>query len=95
MFSNEQHKILYVKKHTQNIVYNTIKYRVETNSENSYKTIEKFIQNLKQTFNKKNKMLKTINELFNLDFRIKFKNKNEMFDEFLIRFNNLITFVKL
>ena len=68
MFSNEQHKILYVKKHTRNIVYNIIKHYVKTNNENSYKTIEKFIQNLKQTFNKKNKMSKTIDKLFNLDF---------------------------
>ena len=94
MFSNEQHKILYVKKHTRSIVYNTIKHCVKTNNKNLYITIKKFIQNLKQTFDKKNKMSKTIDELFNFDFRIKFKNKNETFNEFLIYFNNLTTFVK-
>ena len=58
-------------------------------------TIEKLIKNLKQAFDKKNKKIKLINKMFNFNFRINFKNKNKIFDEFLIRFNNLTVLLRL
>ena len=57
--------------------------------------MKEFIQNLKLIFEKKNKKFKLINEMFNFNFRINFKNKNKTFDEFFIRFNNLTIFLKL
>ena len=92
IFDNKQHKILYAKKHTRNTIYKTIKHRAVANNEKLYEFLKKLIENLKQTFNKKNKMFKTIDEFFNFVFRI---NKNKTFNKFLIRFNNKTTFVKL
>ena len=94
MFLNEQHKIKYVKKHTCKMIYDIVKHRVIANNENSYQTLKKLILNLKQVFEKKNKMFKAIDELFNSNFRKSLNKKNETFDEFLIRFNNLTIFVK-
>ena len=91
IFNNKQHKILYTKKYTRNIVYKTIKYRVAANNEKLYEFLKKLIENLKQTFDKKNKVFKAINKFFSFVFRI---NKNEIFNQFLIRFNNKTTFVK-
>ena len=81
MFNNEQHKILYVKKYIRNTVYKIIKYRVVANSEKLYKFLKELIENLKQTFDKKNKMFKAIDKLFNFAFRM---SRNEIFDEFLV-----------
>ena len=87
--------IIFAKKHTRSITYETIKHRTITNNDHFYLTIEKLIENLKQTFDKKNKKIKLMNEMFNFNFRINFKNKNEIFDEFLIRFNNLTILLRL
>ena len=95
MFLNEQHKIRYVRKHTRKTVYDIVKHRVVANSENSYQTLKELILNLKQVFEKKNKMFKAIDELFSSNFRMNSNKKNETFDEFLIRFNNLAVLVKL
>ena len=92
MFNNKQHKILYIKKYIRNTVYKIIKHRVAANNEKLYEFLKKLIENLKQTFDKKNKMFKTIDEFFNFAFRI---NKNKTFNKFLIRFNNKTIFIKL
>ena len=76
------------------MIYDIVKHRVIANNENSYQTLKELILNLKQVFEKKNKMFKTIDELFNSNFRMNSNKKNETFDEFLIRFNNLTIFVK-
>ena len=60
MFNNKQHKILYVKKHTWNTIYKTIKHRAITNNEKLYKFLKKLIENLKQIFDKKTKCLKQL-----------------------------------
>ena len=94
-FISEQHKISFAREHTRSLAYEIIKHRAETDSDDLYVTIDELILDLKQAFEKKNKESKMIDELFNSHFRMSFKNKNETFDEFFIRFNNLAVSIKL
>ena len=54
--------------------------------------LSKFIVDLNNVFEKFDENSKTINEFYNKDFFMKIinKNKNEIFDEFLIRFSATI-----
>ena len=95
MFLNEQHKIRYAREHTRKTAYDTVKHRAAADSEDPYQTLEELILDLEQAFGKKNKMSKAIDELFSPEFRMGSNKKDETFDEFLVRFNNLAAPVKL
>ena len=53
------------------------------------------INDLKVTFDIKNKKNKIINKLLNVTFRISFEKKFEIFEKFFFRFNNLTIFFNL
>ena len=65
------------------------------NNVNFYNVFAKMFIDFERTFEIKNETNKKINKLFNNFFHQNFKNKNEIFDEFMIRFNILIVFLKL
>ena len=93
-FFTKQHKINYVRDHCKDIVYKIIKYKVFSINRNLYFIFQKFILNLKNAFEKVDEHSKAINELFNLIFFMKLSKKNEIFDEFLTRFNfHIIEFI--
>ena len=50
---------------------------------------------MKKNFDKKNKIAKLYDELFNFNFRMRKFNKQKTFDEFFFRFNNFVISFKL
>ena len=48
-----------------------------------------------QIFEKRDEIFKKTSELFNNNFFMNFKNKNEIFNEFMIRFNSLIVSLRI
>ena len=52
-------------------------------------------KDLEQVFEKRDEILKKTNELFSNNFFMIFKNKNEIFHEFMIRFNFLTVLLKI
>ena len=87
----KQHKINYCRNHLKNVIYDTINYRVKLHNSNFYSTFQKMFNDLKKNFETKNELIKKINEFYNVKFVM---NKNENFETFLIRFQNLIISLK-
>ena len=91
----ERHKINYVRKHFKSVIYDTIAHRVQMNNVNFYNVFVEMFADLEKAFDIKNEKNKKISELFSSSFHQNFKNKNEIFDEFMIRFNALVVFLRL
>ena len=91
-FFFERHKINYARDKYKNIIYKIIKHKIVIDSDDSYRILSKFIVDLNNVFEKFDENSKTINEFYNKNFFMKVinKNKNEIFDEFLIRFSATI-----
>ena len=88
-YSIEQHKINYVRKHLKSVAYDAVVYRAQMNSVYLYNTFDEMLKDLEQVFEKRDEVLKKTSELFSNNFFMSFKNKNEIFNEFMIRFNSL------
>ena len=88
-YSIEQHKINYVRKHLKSVTYDVVVYRTQMNNVYLYNTFDEMLKNLEQVFEERDEVFKKTSELFNNNFFMNFKNKNEIFNEFMIRFNSL------
>lgn len=88
-YSIEQHKISYVRKHLKSVAYDAVAYRAQVGSVYPYNTFDEMLKNLEQAFGKRDEVSKKTSELFSNGFFMSFKNKNETFNEFMVRFNSL------
>ena len=91
-FFTNQHKIIYIRKHFRNVVYDIIKHRVKLHNANSYHFFKKMLNDFEKTFETKNEISFKIIEFFNFKF---FMNKNEIFEQFFARFIALTISLKL
>ena len=91
----EQHKINYVRKHFKNVTYDVVVYRAQIDNVYFYVIFDEMFKNFEQVFEKRNEIFKKTSELFSINFFINFKNKNEIFNEFMIRFNSLTVSLKI
>ena len=53
------------------------------------------LKDFEQVFEKRDEVFKKTSELFNNNFFMNFKNKNEIFNEFMIRFNSLTVLLRV
>ena len=91
-FLTKQHKINYCRNHLKSVIYDTVNYRAKLHNSNFYSTFQEMLNDLKKIFEAKNELIKKISEFYNVKFVI---NKDENFETFLIRFQNLIASLKL
>ena len=91
-FFFERHKMNYVRDKCKNIIYKIIKHKIVIDNDDSYRILSKFIIDLNKIFEKFDENSKTINEFYNKNvfMKIIIKNKNEIFDEFLIKFSTTV-----
>ena len=92
MFSVEKDKINYIRDYCKSIVFNVLKARIDSLSEDLYVTIKEIITELYKIFNNYDKLEKCNAMLYNLLFNIRVskKNRNEIFDKFYTQFSAII-----
>ena len=90
-FSNESFKIDLARTYYKNETWNVIRTRVNFENLNHYKKLDELLVDLKLNFEKKNRIQINLNTVNDVDFKMKIIDKNESFDQFLIRFNITIT----
>ena len=96
MFSVEKDKINYIRDYCKSIVFDVLKARVDSLSEDLYVTIKEIIAELYKIFDDYNKLEKCDAMLYNLLFNIRVskKNRNEVFDEFYTQFSAIIALLR-
>ena len=91
-FLTKQHKINYCRNHLRSVIYDTVNYRAKLHSSNSYSIFQEMLNDLEKAFESKNELIKKISEFYNVKFVM---NKDENFETFLTRFQNLIAPLRL
>lgn len=88
LFPSKKDKINYIRDHCKSIVFDVLKARVDSLSEDPYNTTKEMILELHSIFNNYDKLAKNNALLHNPAFAIK---KKEVFNEFYTRFSATIT----
>ena len=84
MFLVEKDKMNYIRDYYKLIVFDVLKARIDSLSEDLYVTIKEIITELYKIFNNYDKLEKCNAMLYNFlfDIEVSKKNRNEIFDEF-------------
>ena len=94
-FFIERNKIYYVKNHCKELAWNTIEHRTNYDSLNFYEFLEKLFNDFENVCENFDKTDNCYNELFDDKFYMKFKNKNETFEQYFDRFNIFVASLNL
>ena len=94
-FSIERNKVYYVRNHCKELAWNTIEHRTNYDSLNSYEFLEKLLNDFENVCEDFDKTDSCYNELFDDKFYMRFKNKNETFEQYFDRFNILVASLNL
>ena len=86
-FSNESFRIDLARTYCKSEIWNVIRTRVNFENLNHYKKLDELLVDLELNFEKKNRVQINLNIVNDVDFKMKVIDKNESFDQFLIRFN--------
>ena len=94
-FLIERSKVYYVRDHCKELAWNTIEHRANYDSLNSYEFLEELLNDFENVCEDFDKTDNCYNEFFDDKFYMRFKNKNETFEQYLDRFNILVASLNL
>ena len=94
-FFIEKNKVYYVRNHCKELAWDTIEHRTNYDSLNSYEFLEKLLNDFENVCEDFDKTDSCYNELFDDKFYMRFKNKNETFEQYFDRFNILVASLNL
>ena len=94
-FLIEKNKVYYVKNYCKELAWNTIEHRANYDNLNFYEFLEKLLNDFENVCEDFDKTNSCYNEFFDDKFYMRFKNKNETFEQYLDRFNILVAFLNL
>ena len=91
-FFTNDYKIIYIRNHFKNVIYNIVNYRVKLHNLNFYRIFQEMLNDLEKNFEIKNELTKKTNEFYNVKFVM---SKEKYFETFLTRFQNFVISLKL
>ena len=94
-FSIERNKIYYVKNHCKELTWDTIEHQTNYDNLNFYEFLEELLNDFENVCENFDKTDNCYNELFDDKFYMKFKNKNETFEQYFDRFNIFVASLNL
>ena len=94
-FFIEKNKVYYVRNHCKELAWDTIEHRTNYDSLNSYEFLEELLNDFENVCENFDRTDNCYNELFDDKFYMRFKNKNETFEQYFDRFNILVASLNL
>ena len=90
-FLIEWSRIEYVRNVCKIVAFDIIEFKVDLNVSNDYITLDELLRNLETIFDEKDRYQNNLITLQNKNFKMKVINKNEIFDQYITRFNFIVS----
>ena len=90
-FLIERSRIEYVRDVCKIVAFDIIEFKVDLNVSNCYITLDELLRDLETIFDEKNRYQNSLITLQNKNFKMRTINKNEIFDQYIIRFNFIVS----
>ena len=90
-FLIERSRIEYARDVCKVVAFDIIEFKVDLNVSNCYITLDELLRDLETIFDEKNRYQNNLITLQNKNFKMRTINKNEIFDQYIIRFNFIVS----